>query len=122
LLYSIEIGTDPDVFAYWGSTQADIRAPSRTNFSEYKSDTADASLEAGRTRLLPQLRKIKYMPFLKAWQTDAPAVALYQPRYLYITRGQVFGFNPSSLPSGINRYANVNNWMIREDKKPIETK
>lgn len=120
LLYSIEMGPDPDVFAYWGSSQADVRAPSRTNFSEYKSATADASLEAGRTRLLPQLRTIKYRPFLQAWKDDAPAVALFQPRFLYITRGQIFGFKPNSLAAGINRYANVNNWMIREDKKPIE--
>ncbi len=119
LLYSIEIGPDPDVFAYWGSSQADVRAQSRTNFSEYKSSTADASLEAGRTRLMPQLRKIKYQPFLQAWKADAPAVSLFQPRFLYVTRGQIFGFEPGTLASALNRYANVNNWMIREDKQPI---
>ncbi|MGZ6005793.1 MAG: ABC transporter substrate-binding protein, partial [Candidatus Saccharimonadales bacterium] len=118
LLYGIEMGPDPDVFAYWDSAQADIRAQNRTNFSEYKSSTADAALEAGRTRLLPKLRIIKYQPFLQAWRDDVPAIALYQPRFLYVTRGQVFGFGPTSLSSGSDRYANVSNWMIREDKLP----
>lgn len=118
LLYGIELGQDPDVFPYWDSTQADVRSQNRLNFSEYKSVAADASLEAGRTRLDPTLRTIKYQPFLQAWRADAPAIALYQPRFLYITRGQVFGFMSTSISNGIGRYANVNNWMIREDKLP----
>ncbi len=118
LLYGIELGKDPDVFPYWDSTQADVRSPNRLNFSEYRSAIADTALEAGRTRLDPALRVIKYQPFLKAWRIDAPAIALYQPRYLYVTRGQVFGFNPRSVSDSIDRYANVENWMIREAKLP----
>lgn len=119
LLYGIEMGPDSDVYAYWDSAQADVRAQNRTNFSEYKSSVADAALEAGRTRLVPRLRVVKYQPFLQAWRNDAPAVTLFQPRFLYVTRGQIFGFEPTSLSSGTDRYANVANWMIREDKQPI---
>ncbi len=118
LLYGIELGTDPDVFPYWDSSQADIRSDTRLNFSEYKSSVADTALEAGRTRLDPVLRTIKYRPFLDAWRNDAPAIGLYQPRFLYLTRGQLFGFEPTSLTSGIDRYANVTNWMIHQDKLP----
>jgi peptide/nickel transport system substrate-binding protein len=114
LLYGISIGTDPDVFAYWDSTQADIRAPQRLNFSEYKSAVADASLEAGRTRTDPNLRSIKYQSFLQAWQNDAPAVGLYQPRFLYVTHTQVYGLNEHPVNADVERFTNVNNWMIRE--------
>lgn len=119
LLYGIEVGADPDVFPYWDSSQADIRSQNRLNFSEYRNNDADQSLEAGRTRLNPALRTIKYQPFLQAWQSDAPAVALYQPRFLYVTRGQIFGFEPKTVSTNIDRYANVYNWMIREEKRPI---
>ncbi len=119
LLYGIEIGADPDVFPYWDSTQADIRSQNRLNFSEYKNKNADLSLKAGRTRLDQALRIAKYQPFLQAWQKDAPAVALYQPRFYYVTRGHIFGFEPQNLSTSIDRYANVYNWMIREEKKPI---
>ncbi len=119
LLYGITIGVDPDVFAYWHSSQADIRSSTWLNFSEYKSTDADAALEAGRNRQNPKVREIKYAQFLKAWRTDAPAIALYQPRFLYVTRGQVFNFTPKILNIGIDRFANVENWMINQQKLPI---
>lgn len=116
LLYGISLGPDPDAYAYWGSTQADERAVNRVNFSEYKSSTADKSLEGGRTRIDPALRTLKYKPFLESWRNDAPALALYQPRYLYVTRDTVYGFNPTTMNSTSDRYANVVNWMIRQEK------
>jgi peptide/nickel transport system substrate-binding protein len=114
LLYGISIGADPDVFVYWDSSQADLRAAHRYNFSEYKSSTVDAALEAGRTRLDPTLRSAKYQPFLQNWQADAPALGLYRPRFLYITHGTVFGLNEHSLNTEVDRLDNVQNWMIRQ--------
>jgi peptide/nickel transport system substrate-binding protein len=116
ILYGISIGNDPDVFVYWDSSQADIRSASRLNLSEFKNKLADESLEAGRTRLDPQLRVVKYQPFLKAWQQQLPAVGLYQPRLLYLTNGTVFGLNSTTINSNIDRFSNVQNWQINEIK------
>ena len=116
LLYGISIGVDPDVFVYWDSSQADIRSANRLNLSEYKSGQADTALEAGRTRLDASLRTIKYKPFLQAWQQDAPAVGLYQPRVLYLTNGSVAGFHDHAVNTSADRYYNVQNWEIREVK------
>jgi ABC-type transport system substrate-binding protein len=88
VVYGISIGVDPDVFVYWHSTQTDPRS-SRLNISLYKSATADTALEAGRTRLDPALRAVKYKPFLQTWQQDAPAVGLLQPRFQYLTHQKV---------------------------------
>ena len=120
LLYGISIGPDPDVFVYWHSSQADILAPVRLNFSEYKSAQADAALAAGRTRADPALRAVKYAPFLQAWQADAPALGLYQPRVLYFTRQPVFGLNEHTINSDADRLTNVHNWMIRTVYKTLE--
>jgi len=114
VLYGISLGVDPDVFVYWDSSQADIRSANRLNLSEYKNATADASLEAGRTRLDPNLRAIKYKPFLQAWQQDAPALGLYQPRVLYLTNGEVAGLSDATLNTATDRLNNVQNWQIRE--------
>lgn len=116
LLYGVSFGNDPDVFAYWHSSQASPNSVTRFNFSEYKSKIGDDSLEAGRTRLDPMIRKVKYEPFLRAWRDDAPALALYQPNFIYITRGEVFNFNMKTLSSPVDRYANVENWMIRQKR------
>lgn len=114
VIYGVSVGVDPDVYAYWHSSQADVRAPVRLNLSEYNSPKADASLEDARTRLDPALRAVKYQPFLQAWQADAPALGLYQPRFLYITRGQVHGLGEHAINADHERFTNIHNWMVRE--------
>jgi ABC-type transport system substrate-binding protein len=116
VLYGISIGVDPDVFVYWDSSQADVRSANRLNLSEWKNSAADAALEAGRTRLDPTLRVIKYKPFLQAWQQDAPALGLYQPRLLYLTEGPVAGLDDHAINNVTDRFDNVQNWEIREAK------
>lgn len=116
ILYGISIGADPDVFVYWDSSQADIRAANRLNFSEYKNPEADAALEAGRTRRDPALRLIKYQPFLQAWQRQNPALALYQPRALYLANESIDGLTERPINSATDRFNNVHNWQINQAK------
>lgn len=119
LLYGINIGVDPDVFAYWDSSQASIASAGHLNLSEYKSSAADSALESARTRTDPVLRTVKLKPFLTAWVTDAPALALYQPNFLYITRGPVFNYERKSMNTPSDRFFNVNEWMIRQSRQDI---
>jgi peptide/nickel transport system substrate-binding protein len=116
ILYAIAIGTDPDVFVYWDSSQADIRAAARLNLSEFSNSTADGALEAGRTRIDPTLRIIKYQPFLQAWQQQLPALGLYQPRLLYLTNGPIYGLGDQQINSNSDRLSNVANWEINEGR------
>ncbi len=113
LLYGISIGGDPDVYAFWHSSQA---AADRYNFSNYKSTAADASLESGRSREDKQLRTVKYRSFLDSWRSDAPAVGLYQPRLLFVTNGNLSNFSPKVLSDPSDRYQDVHLWMINTDK------
>ena len=117
LLYGISLGVDPDEYVYWHSSQSDVRSASRLNLSEYHSAAADSALEDGRTRQDPTLRAIKYRPFLQAWQQDAPALGLYQPRFLYIIRGQVNGLTDRALTTDTDRFNNVQDWTIRKVMK-----
>ncbi len=119
LLYGITIGPDPDVYAYWHSSQADPRSSNRLNLAEFKSDAADVSLEVGRSRFEDKLRATKYKPFLEAWRSGAPAIALYQPRYLYITSNTLYGFEPKVINTSVDRYSNIENWAVRQDRVNI---
>ncbi len=110
-LNGISIGNDPDVFVYWDRSQFDPRS-SNLNFSDYSSVSASQALEAGRTRLNPQLRVIKYQPFLADWQKDAPALGLFQPRFIYITQGSVYGMGSDAINAPYDRFDNVQNWEI----------
>lgn len=113
LMYGISLGKDPDVFAYWHSSQFATTSPQRLNFSDYSSLAADAALEAGRTRVPEDIRAAKYKAFLQAWRNDAPAVMLYRPRLLYVTRGEVYGFDNTFINSSYDRLYGVENWMIK---------
>ncbi len=119
LLYGINIGVDPDVFAYWDSSQASLSSQGHLNLSEYKSKTADQALEGARTRADPAQRITKYKIFLTTWATDAPALALYQPNFLYVSRGQVFNYDSKQINSSTDRFTNVSQWMIRQRRQSL---
>jgi peptide/nickel transport system substrate-binding protein len=114
LLYAINIGVDPDVFAYWDSTQISPDSQGHLNLSEYKSTMVDQALEAARTRDDSKIRKEKYKKFLATWVEDSPALALYQPNIFYLTRGAVYNYERKSTNNTADRYYNVHNWMIRQ--------
>lgn len=120
LLYGVSIGADPDVFAYWHSSQANVTSSGHLNLSEFKSALADQSLEAARTRSDPAIRISKYKGFLSVWQQNAPALALYQPNFLYVTNGPVFGYERKSYNSGADRFYNVHNWMVRQERQTVK--
>lgn len=119
LLYGINIGVDPDVFAYWDSSQASVSSQGRLNLSEYKSTAVDQALEAARTRSDAEAKIPKYKVFLTNWVQDAPALALYQPNFLYITRGPVFNYQRKADNSAVSRLENVNQWEIRQERRNI---
>lgn len=121
LLYGINIGADPDVYVYWHSSQITGSGQTRLNFSEYKSSVADLALESGRSRSDAQLRAAKYAPFLRVWQSDVPAIGLFQPRYLYISNQHIYGIeNTNLINSSSDRFNNIENWMINTKRTTVE--
>lgn len=109
LLYGISMGYDPDVYAYWHSSQARVGG---LNFSEIKSSRADASLEVARTRLEPVLREARYKTFQDEWLKLNPAVALYQPRLTYSYHQNATGFKPFASNNASDRLTNVEEWTV----------
>lgn len=109
LLYGISIGADPDVYAYWHSSQA---RSGGLNFSEWKSARADVSLEVARTRLDPVLRDARYKNFQDEWAKSAPAIALYQPRVSYAYHQNATGFMVFPLSHASERLTNVEEWTV----------
>jgi peptide/nickel transport system substrate-binding protein len=110
LLFGVAIGSDPDVYAYWHSSQ--ISGTGR-NLSQYESMVADSSLEDGRTRADTKLRAAKYQTFQKEWRNDAPAAALYRLHDYYIWRREARGIRIDNIAHTIDRFYNVEDWTIR---------
>jgi len=113
LLYELAIGADPDVYAYWHSSQI---GQTGYNFASYSNAVADASLASARARLEPSLRSAKYATFIERWLDDAPAIALYQSVVEYVTNKNVRAVSPSArLVTEADRYTNVQYWTVGKD-------
>jgi peptide/nickel transport system substrate-binding protein len=112
LLYKLVIGVDPDVYAYWHSTQA-----SRTgyNLSNYRNSAADDALSSARARPDAALRNEKYKAFATQWLKDAPAIGLYQSVMQYVYRPSVHPvIKVGGVPSEIDRYNDILYWSATE--------
>ncbi|MGB2787413.1 MAG: peptide ABC transporter substrate-binding protein [Candidatus Saccharimonadaceae bacterium] len=115
LIREMDIGADPDVYAYWHSSQA---GSDGLNFSGYRNPLADDNLSSARSRLDANLRNIKYRTFINQWLSDVPAVGLYQPSISYVSHNKLTSFDQEiNLPSAVDRYSNVIYWSV--EKRPV---
>jgi peptide/nickel transport system substrate-binding protein len=117
LLYGINVGLDPDVYAYWHSSQA---ADPGLNLSAYKSSSADKALEGGRTLRDKPTREAKYKSFVNAWLNDNPAVMLYSPTYIYAVSSEVRGINAHKLGEPQDRFYDIESWAVRSKRMYAE--
>lgn len=112
LLYELSIGADPDVYAYWHSSQISTRG---YNFSNYANGIADDALSSARSRLEPDLRNAKYKAFAQQWLEDAPAIGLYQAVSEYVYNKHVQSMDPDAhFVTPYDRFDNVLRWSVNE--------
>jgi len=110
LVYQYNIGADPDVYAYWHSSQASLNG---LNYSNYSNPVSDDALNSARARVEPVLRNAKYLTFSRQWLADVPAIGLYQSTIQYVTSNNAQSFNKSNvLISPIDRYSDVLDWSV----------
>ncbi len=110
LISPMNIGADPDVYAYWSSSQANQNG---SNFSNYSNPISDDALGTARTRLEPDVRNVKYLIFARQWLKDVPAIGLYQSTIHYVYNRSISGLPAKAvLISATDRYADVLNWSV----------
>ncbi|MGO3701992.1 MAG: ABC transporter substrate-binding protein [Candidatus Saccharimonadales bacterium] len=111
LVHELTIGADPDVYAYWHSSQASARG---LNFTNFKDDISDDALSSGRSIRDDSLRQAKYESFLKRWYSQAPAIGLYQSTVPYVTATGVHSVQDAGqFVNEADRYRNVVDWTVR---------
>ncbi len=112
LIYQLTIGGDPDVFAYWHSSQAVARG---LNLANYSNPVADDILTSARTAKTDDLRRAKHIAFAKQWLEDAPAIGLYQSVTRTVVAHSVSGMDSSVvLTTPAQRYTQAPYWMVGE--------
>jgi peptide/nickel transport system substrate-binding protein len=113
LVYQLTIGADPDVYAYWHSSQAYPASNHGRNLSNYSNQISDDALSSARSRLEPSLRNTKYITFARQWVADVPAIGLYQSTSHYVHSKNASAAKASNvLVSPVDRYSDVLYWSV----------
>ena len=110
LVYTMELGADPDPLPYYHSSQAKA---SGLNLANYRNTLVDDLLIGARGTTEPTLRAKKYERFLEYWATDVPAIALYQSNMVYIYNKNVRTYNNSNvLVTTLDRFLDIDGWAV----------
>lgn len=110
LLYGVIIGSDPDQYPFWHSSQTDFPG---LNLSRYANRTVDGVLEKARAAADEQDQAREYGLFQDALLKDRPAVFLYSPTYTYATTDQLKGLTIGNIFHPSDRFAGVTNWYMK---------
>ena len=112
LVYELSIGADPDVYAYWHSSQDSSRL---LNLSGYMNGQSDDALSSARSTLDPVLRNAKYINFAEQWLEDVPAIGIYQSVMYYVhSRNSETVSEDIKLVTPSDRYADVRYWTVNK--------
>lgn len=112
LLYEVSLGAEPDLFAYYHSSQ---KTSSGLNLSNYSNPIADNAIISARETADQSARAGKYEAFLKYWVEDVPAIGLYQSDIAYYFNKNSRNFSEdNSLVAPIDRFIDVNDWSVEK--------
>lgn len=110
LLYGQALGTEPDLYPFWHSSQ--INDPG-LNLTYYQNKDADQLLKDARETLDEQTKKAKYEKLQDIIISDAPALFLYNADYLYWVSQKVKDIDTTKIVDPAKRFSNIENWFIK---------
>lgn len=113
LVYEIGLGSDPDQFVYWHSSQ---KFANGLNLANYSNTTVDVLLATARTSSDLDLRQAKYQSFVEHWLNDVPAIGLVRSRFSYVVNDSTQTFRAGSvLASPQSRYFDLGNFLVEQN-------
>lgn len=109
LLYGVLVGSDPDQYPFWHSSQVEYPG---LNLSQYENSAVDDALEAAREAVDDEAITEAYVTLQEELLPDRPAIFLYMPTYTYATTERVQGQELSRIFSPADRFAGVIHWYL----------
>ncbi len=114
LLFGQMLGGDPDVFAFWHSSQI---SGNGLNISGYKNDKVDGFLESARVRADKNSRIDGYKEVQRIIADELPVIFLYEKNYIYVQSKKVKGFGSTAVIDSSDRFADISNWFLKSRNK-----
>jgi peptide/nickel transport system substrate-binding protein len=113
LLYGITLGSDPDPYPYWHSSQIS----KGFNLAGFKDEAIDQLLEETRATSSAESRKEKYKTFQNMIAEEVPALFLYSPKYVYVQNNKIKGYGVKSIQSSQDRFADAAGWYVKTGRE-----
>lgn len=116
LFYGQVLGTDPDPYAFWHSSQIGENGFNIANFAD---KDVDQLLEDARLISDKELRKEKYKEFQSVIIEEFPVIFMYSPTYTYVQSAKLKGFDVRNISLPHDRFANISEWYNKTKKQLI---
>jgi peptide/nickel transport system substrate-binding protein len=107
LLYGEIIGTDPDPYPFWHSSQD---TASGLNLANYSNPRVDQILEQARAATKTSDRVTLYGQFQDILADEVPAVLLYSPTYTYVVGRKIQGIEAGTIFTPADRFDDITSW------------
>jgi peptide/nickel transport system substrate-binding protein len=112
LLFGTVTGRNPDLYAFWHSSQ---RNDPGLNIALYTNSKADSILENIRTEKDKDKRIALYESFNQEIKKDLPALFLYSPQFIYSIPDSIKNIKLEAITTPSDRFSNIYQWYIETD-------
>ncbi len=112
LLFGEVIGREPDLYAFWSSTE---RNDPGLNIAMYANTTSDKILSQLRQTSDPNIQAQLEGQLEVQLQKDIPAIFLYAPDFVYSVPNDVRGLQLGSIETPSDRFLSVAGWYRQTD-------
>ncbi|MDP2951387.1 MAG: peptidoglycan-binding protein, partial [bacterium] len=110
LLFGEALGSIPDPFPFWHSSQTTYPG---SNIAGYSSKEADKFLEIAREALTEEERNMNLEAFQEVVAKDLPAIFLVRPDYIYTLSSSLKGFTIQKITEPSKRFSSIENWYLK---------
>lgn len=109
-LTALDNGPDPDVFAFWHSSQA--KAGGFNFVSMRRNVFIDKDLEDGRATTDLTARAAAYADLQEIFAREVPAISLYSPTFVVAFDRRIRGVRLDSALDPVDRFDRVADWYV----------
>ncbi|MFA5134243.1 MAG: ABC transporter substrate-binding protein [Patescibacteria group bacterium] len=109
-LYGEILGSDPDPYPFWHSSQS---LDGGLNLSNYYNKDVDKLLEEARKIENADERASKYIDFQKIIADEVPALFLYSPTYDHAIAREIKGVATTRITIPSDRFNGITSWYIK---------
>lgn len=114
LLFGEIVGTDPDPYPFWHSSQT--KHPG-LNLAIFFDKEVDSLLTEARKTNDQEQRRLKYLHFQNILADKVPAIFLYNPTYTYAIDKRVRGVGEAYITVPADRFRDIGLWHIETKRK-----